>query len=290
MIRINPVRWTQRSVEAGTDQVIFAVNVPEGSIVNSVDLKVNQIKSSRQTIGTALVTALHGYLLPIPDVPGEDGPDQLWDQIVPKDTALQADDGGSENTGLDEELLDTDTRPHFEIGETHLDVTKVLGITGSDIDRIYKRVMLHTFAKTHAGYDKATETYIPTEQYKVSLNGSIRAEVDSILAFGFSSPEGLDTETTWPMLTDQTDWYRLRFVKTLVEQAAVQVLGLSDSHDWEHEPFYGAANVLSDYLEWVYEEDGSSFGSGTWQVFTEGSAWISVEGEMNTDGAITAQS
>jgi len=298
MIKINPVRWTQRTIESGTDQVIFAVNVPEGSILDSENMDVHAIQMdtpARQTIGTGLVTALHGYLMPIPDIGESNGPDQLWDEIVPKDTALQMYTGGSTvTTGVDTDPTaggtdpaTPDTRPAFEIGDVHLDVTKILGLTGSTLERLYKRVKLHTFADVHSGYHHDGETYVPTDKFNVSLNGSVRADQDSLLAFGFSSPDGLDTDNTWPMLTSQQDWYQLRFVKQVVEQAAVQVLGLSQNAD---DPFYTAADLLSDYLEWVYEEDAGSFGNGTWQVFTYGSAWLRVEGEINSGGAITGQS
>ena len=92
MLRMVARRMFTVEVADGTDQTLFAMSLPSGSVVHGIRAKVNYVCASKSSganefgMDESGAVSMEGYVLPILDPDASDNPQSLWDSLVPKDT------------------------------------------------------------------------------------------------------------------------------------------------------------------------------------------------------------
>lgn len=271
MLRMFARRWTQKSVAAGSDEIIFGVSLPAGSVVHDINAEVLCHFVSDTPLGTVTMYGVEGYLLPVFDPDSGASFETIWDQLVPKD---------SDTESVDLDTSAADTGPFFEPGEPSFQDMLDVGLVPK---RIYRRErMLHigngsVFSFRQQAGD--TIRWVPGDQFKIRVKRRIRVKVDSILVFGFASPSLDDHTGTFEKILDEFEWPQVKYMSETMRRALLHLIGLTEAG--AETPWEEATALLKKHLEPdMIEETANSWTGSTWTVATRAIIDHSTIGEF----------
>lgn len=262
------------SVVAGEDLVICGAPIPPGGKLNNVWLDIHIIGPEATSILQAVLYGIGGYVMPLPDGDAATNFDVLWDNLVPKDV----DEGAGV---LDLDTTATDTTPEFEIGE--IDWNAVFEMTALQPVEIFKRRKMITLATTSVGYNQVSgalnDLYTPVDHVNTHLKRSVKVGSPSLVLFGFSSPDTLQSVATQFTAPTEQQWVMLTYMEMALEDAFKQLIGLVETG--AETPYEEMSAFIAAILEpSIFEQDGGSFVGVTYNVFTRAVFDVSVPGRM----------
>lgn len=257
---INRHVLTQVQVAAASDRVIAHLQMPSETIMVSCQGQCHCVTSSPNSTAFAVLYGVDGFVLPDPQPGTIDSIDDVWDIQVTKDDDFSG--------GIDIDALGSDAQPVFEPGEPNISDVMDLGVVDDD-NRFFKRRKMVSFATSPSGFvDGTPDSFIPTDQFNISVNKQIQADYQSYAMLGFSAPAFDDVLATVPnTLGTEAAWAQIKYINVVLEQAWMDILGLTEAG--AETPWEDAADLLEDLLEPnIHEETAGSFTGQTWVVFT----------------------
>ncbi len=265
-------RTFERNILSGSDDVLAGVWLPAKTVVNRVRGYAACHVVAPQAIGVASMGAIEGWVLPVDDPDTQGTMEVIWDQKVPKDTAV--------------DLLDLDTEaqdatPFFEPGELYWEAVFDVG---AQPKRLYHQHWMSTYARNAIAQNRDPETPFLYE-YSPALNvnfgnGPFRTLEPALLVYGMSSPAMDATSTTESLAAlDEADWGQLQFFDHVLERAQLALLGLVETG--AETPWEEAAALLRKYLDpKVFEETAGVFSAVNWKGLGEMTVDLTVQGRM----------
>lgn len=250
-------RRGQLLVTAGTDVVMWGMSLPRGTVVHDVKGRVSVLETSNFGRQTATAYGCEIQLVPVPDPDAGTNFNNLWDQLVPKDTDQQQ---------VDLDTTAVDTSPFFEPGE--VDWTQVLDI-GKRPEKLWGRYKMLCMADgmiaTFRDDSNAAVEYAAGDRFDVRKKKNYRATQPSVLMCALASPVLDDTTATFPSAFAENEWARIKYAKQMLEQAMISLIGLEEAGS--ETPWEDQVDLLQEHLEPdLFEHTSSAFVSG--QFFT----------------------
>lgn len=261
---------SQRIVTGGVDDVVAHLMMPEGTVLHRVWLNQHIIGSEETGIHKANIFFSAGFVVPVPEPDSALSIDTLWDNIVPKDSALSV---GSEDR-------DTETLDASGLYEMGLVNPSEIIDGGTQLRRFFKRKSFMTAVTSKLLVPASTVAafvWFPHDNYKVEMAPKIRASVPSMAMIGSGTPLLTSTTSTVPTSPTSQEWSTIRFIEEALRNAFIHLLNFVESG--AESPYDTIAAIIADVLEpTVHEETAGAFESGTTAVFTEATWDFSVEG------------
>lgn len=254
----------EKTTPANTDDVLACAWIPTGGRLVKAWLDVS-LKSTVHAVTKAVLYGTNAFLLPVDDPDAQVTADVIWDRQVPKDVEETAGAYDLDTVGLV-------ATPEFEIGE--VDLAGMFQTGPYEISGGKRRSMV-TFANNPVGFD-GDNAFIPTSHFKMKLGGTPRVYEPSVVCFGLSSPEMVDsTNTEWTSPTEK-EWSQLQYAGMTLEQTLVEQMGLATGSPWAD-----ASAFLFDYAEPdAFEENGSYISPCEWLTFCKATFIVDVPGTL----------
>lgn len=269
-VRVFPKIYSQVSCPTDVDEIIGALALPGDSRLNGLSGRCQVIAETRTSVLTIASYGLHAYVVPMLDPDGTHTPQSIWDAQVPKDKNISS-------GVLDLDTENADTTSAFEMGQ--VDAEKVIGLSTAPI-QVFDRTRLLSFASPGAkAFDTADETYIATDQFRLGLKHPVEVDLPSILLFGFSSPDTLQSTTTFFIPQSDQEWAQLTYLQDTLRDAFKELVGLVEAG--AETPYEDAASIIASLLERLVEESAGAFLPVTWRVFSEFSFDLTLRGDMD---------
>lgn len=271
MQRLLAKRTAQIAVTVGTDQALYGVSVPSGSVIHDIKGDMHYlglIKAQAAAVGAAI----EGWILPIHDPDAATSFNTLWDTLVPKDTDTEV---------IDIDTEASDTAPFYEPGEP--DWTQMFDV-GLRPRKVYGFYDLMTPADGAITVFQDQETpfgieWIPGRRKKIRVKKNMRVSQHSVLVFGFGQPAYDDTTTQFETALAEDEWNRAKYLKDVIHEAMRHLFGLTEAG--AETPWEEATALLKKLLEPdVQEATAGYFASTTFTVAGRLKVDMSVEGEL----------
>lgn len=246
--------------------------VPPGGKLNNVWLETHVIGAEGVIFTHGVMYGMSGFMVPLGDADLADSVEDLWDLNVPKDINLAA--------GVwDMDEATADATPEFEIGTP--DPHALLDMNPGEVMEIFNRRRLLTLAK--GGYFKdvlaAADEVITTDFFRTHLKRTIRVNEPTMVLFGVSSPDLLQTTTVVPVAPTEIQWVLLRFLEVALENAFMSIIGLTEAG--AESPYEESMAFIASLIEeTVFEETAASYQSQSWRVFCHATFDITVPGTV----------
>lgn len=269
MFRTFPKVWSQVLCPVDTDKVLFAQPIPAGSILNNVFLNISILAEAAVLRTSAAMYGIHAYVIPIIDPDAGTTPDNLWDQMVPKDKVLSAD-----MVDMDTALVDSDA-----IAEPGLINVEGMLNVGVHPQLIFSREKFITWADQKGGYDRTADNWMPSDKIVTKMKRSVFVEFPSYFLLALSSPLTTFTQTAWKIMNTDAEWTQLQYMEYTLEDAWKNIVGLIESG--AETPYAEAMVVIGEYLEVLHEETAAAWAPQTWRAFGKASFDITVPGSLD---------
>lgn len=280
MLRMIAQRYWGIEVDDGTDEVMFGINLPVGSIVHSVNAELHFMcgsisgGSNQFPLNTATMIAVEGYVIPVHDPDTLIGMNVLWDRYVPKDTDTDV---------IDLDTAASDGTSFFEPGEVALANLYDIGVRPKKVFG-QKRLLTPMNASIHTHQAIATPAdpgkWTPGGSMRISLRKPFRVRQPSILAYAFGSPLLDDTATTSPAMLAEAQWPQLKYMEDTLKRALLHQMGVFEAG--AETPWEEASALLRFHLNPDVLEDvtGQFILSGEWSVYGMATINHSVTGTL----------
>lgn len=260
-------------VDAASDAVIADYPIPEGGRLNNVHLEVHVIGAEGMLINQATWYGISGFVLPLADADLADSVDDIWDLGVPKDVNITA-------GAWDMDEATADTTPEFEIGTP--DIHAVVDMQPGEILEIFRRRTMLSLAKGGNFKDvlAATDEVVVTDYFSTDVRRNVNVNEPSMVLFGASSPDTLQTTTTVPTAPTEIQWVLLKYLEVALEQAFMSIVGLTEAG--AETPYAESMAFIASLVEeTVFEETAASYLAQSLRVFCNSTFDITVPGSVS---------
>lgn len=264
-------RLSSIGVGPGTDEVMWGISLPSDTVVHRVSGEVH-ISGPNQKITTIqMMYGVRAAVLPILDPDAAANFQVLWDQLIPKDTDVQA---------IDLDTSATDATPFFEPGEA--DWSKVLDI-GMRPKVVYDKTKVLSAMSPHSFRFQDNQTpFLPVwsagDMFTFNFK-SFRVRQPSALVMAFASPSLDDTIATVEAALAENEWAQVKYAEETLERAMLDLLGLTEAGATT--PFEEATDVLQKHLlPDVHEETAADWGTESYHVASRALIDHSVTGRL----------
>lgn len=259
-------------LSSGSDEVISRMILPSECKVLSYKAEIHGISVNEQDIHTATFIGFDGFIVPVEDPDSLTSWDTLWDSMIKKDEPI---------SGADLELgTGTDASPFYNTGEPN--INKLLDLNTSGRHWYKSRNMVSAAKRPVAADPSSTEeNYLPSIVEGVNRGIGYTAEYMSACMVGVSVPDTAGEDTgIGSTPADETEWYQVKYVDMVLEQAAIALLGIADVPG--EDPFETQATFLLEFLEPpVVEQAATTIIAGSWNIFTVADWMIRVPGRLS---------
>lgn len=232
------------SIASGTDTVLFGCSLPSGSMLQEIKAKVQVVGQTVMAINEIAAYAMRGYILPIHDPDSAPTFDTVWDTLVPKDQT---------NDVLDLDTASSNADNFWEPGEVDMGAIFDVGLRPT---RIYDRRRFLTFARNQvfAYREQATDVvkWYGGEDFTINIGRRIRVKQPSIVVFGVSSPNMLQTSSQGEKALEENEWPRVKYFRQVLEYALADVMGLVEAG--AETPWEDATVLMKKHLDPVMYE------------------------------------
>ncbi len=265
--------FSQSAITIGTDAVVGGVWLPAGSILAGVKGDVQLVGPTELTLGQVVSYGLEGWILPMEDPDSGVTMNALWDSHVPKDTVTEL---------MDLDADAADATPFYEPGSIAWEFLFDIGMSPRRILHRHKFVTAASgsFMTRQDVETPFTEHWFPGAVERVNITRPYRVKVPSLAVFAVAVPDTLQTSATDAVGgMPETDWGRVKFIDTVMEQAMMSLLGLTESG--AETPWVEAASLLRQYMDpAVLENNAGSFAPTVWGAHGELVFDVVVPGSM----------
>ncbi len=272
MIRMFARALVNRSVAAGSDQVVLGVPLPSGSVVHDVRCDITLLQKVALAIDKVAMYACEAWIIPVTDPDTIITYDVLWDRFVPKDTDVDI---------LDLDTGATDATPFYEPGEP--DWSQLFDV-GLRPERLYHKNRLLTMANGSIMSFHDTQTpfdplWHPGDSFTIRVKKRYVVRQPSYLLIGIANPSLDDTQVPMGSTLVEEKWGQMKYVGHVLERALLHVLGVVEAG--AETPWEEATALLKEILEPdVREETAATFVSAAWDVTAKSIVDLSVEGVL----------
>lgn len=271
MLRMFARRTTQITIAAGTDEIIFGLSLPSGSVVHDIRAEVHCHFASNTPQNTIAMYAVEGYILPVLDPDAATGFEAIWDTLVPKDTDTEA---------IDLDTGAADATPFFEPGEPNF---QGLYDVGLQPERIYRRSKMLTLAKgsVFSFRQQADDVirWVPGDTFNIHVSRRLRINQPSVMVFGFASPTLDDHVTGAEAALAEEEWPQVKYAEEMLHRGLMHLMGLTETG--AETPWVEAIALLKKHLEPdMREETSGSFVGSDWIVAARATIDHSVVGNL----------
>lgn len=248
------------------------MTLPSDSVLHDIKGEIHILEDQDLNVNAATFYGLEGYILPLLDPDAGISFETLWDNLVPKDTDVQA---------IDLDTGAADTTPFFEPGES--DWAQVLDI-GMRPEKIYGRYKMLTGLNAHIKV-KDTETPFSLEArhgdlVRLRVKKRYRVRQPSVVVFGIASPALDDTTANVETALGENELGRVKYARQMLEMAMMDLLGLTETG--AETPWEEATDLLQRHLEPdVFEETATRWTSPQFSVFSDVKFDHSVVGSLS---------
>lgn len=268
MLRLLGRRRSHILATSNTDQVIFGISLPSDTVVNRIRADVHLAGTSDRTAIEGVWYGCEGWILPILDPEDNASFDVIWNQLVPKDSDVQA---------LDLDTGAQDTTGFFEPGE--VDWSQLLDV-GLRPQRIFQRLRMLSYAtaqRPHTASD--IPLWRPSDSFRIDLNRRFVVRQPSVLLFAMGVPLGDDTTSTVETALSEVEWSQVKYMEHVLERAQMDLLGLTETG--AETPWEEATDLLQAHLEPdMFEETAGAWAAWSCNVFTDALIDHSVVGTL----------
>lgn len=265
-MRVFGRRLSHKIVAAGTDSVLVSYPVPNGGSLNNIHLECHILGPEAVEFQQVCMYGLSIFALPQVDPDNAAVIDTMWDTMVPKDA----------DTGPDLDRGGAATAPEFEMGEP--DWSGVFEVGGTDVVEIFRRRKMLSTLNSMVNYEVASaaaDLWVPGDLVKAHIGRKVRANTQTIIAVGLSSPSLDETNQTGETAPTEQEWMLLQFLDLTLEQAFISLIGLVETG--AETPYVESADFIRELLEAdVFEATAGAFAPVTWNVFTRATFDIST--------------
>lgn len=268
-------RLSQRAVVGGTDQVLVGYPLPTDGVLNNVHLEVHVIGPDGSNFQSMGMYGLDGHVIPVLDPDSGASFQTIWDQMIPKDKNFVAGD-------LDLDTVAADTTPVFEIGTPNLE--GILNLVKGNTERIFKRRKYMSLANGsfYTPDVSTTDARVSIDHFTTQVRKKVRVPSPSVVLFGMSLPDTLQTTTTEPTIPAEAEWLLLMYMEVVLEQAFMSVAGLTEAG--AESPYEESMAFIGELVEDnVFEATAGSFVGNTYVVYTIATFDISVPGKISVN-------
>lgn len=259
--------------------MIAAAPLPAGGKLNAVNLSVRVIAEEDLPITDTVAYGITGYVVPVLDPDSAISIDAMWDLQIPKDVAVA------------EGAFDLDTGasvgvPEFEPGQA--DVTSIMGFGELGVKEIFRRRKFISFPDSNFGWQAGTpDTFLAVDAFDTKIKRSVFVNQPSMVLFGFSSPIMDVTVGTVDNIPSESEWTLLKYLDEFLVDAWKSLTGVITSGT--QEVGTEMALFVADLLEQaMYEQDGGTFESVTWEVTAKTTFDVTVPGRFEL-GVLTSE-
>lgn len=271
----------QRDVGPGTDEVIIAMPLPPGSVLNRVNTEFTLIGTSG-IIDSQLAVgyAVHAVLTPLDDPDSGATIGNVWDAEVSKP-------GSSDTIDLDSASVNAGSR--YEPGGLANERIWDLGI---DPEVLYHMEKIVTVATNPQGLNwaaDATLDFLPFDLIKIDLKKRHRVQYHSIFMMAIASPdwELMQHSADVGSLPSTAEWMQIQYLDSVMEKAWIDSIALIESG--AETPWDDLNSFIGPFLEEAREAGaGPIFTQATWRAMGKAHFDVSVPGRPNADGQVTA--
>ncbi len=268
-----------REVDDGSDEVLFGLTLPSGSIVHGIHAEISYVCGSISA-GANLFAAVRmgaisveGWILPILDPDAGASWDAVWDALVPKDTDVDV---------MDLDSVATDATSFFEPGE--MAMANLFNV-GLQPRRIYHHHKILSIADGAVGVVQDNQTpfqleYTPGGKLTINIGRNIAVSQPSLLAFAFGVPLMDDTAVGVPTVLSESQIPQVKYMRDVLSRAMLHQLGLIEAG--AETPWEEASALLRLHLNPdIFEDTAGLFVTqGEYIVAGEVTIRHSVTGEM----------
>lgn len=272
-------RLSQRLILTNTDEVVFGISLPSETRINKITAQIDLIGSAFADFNEATAYACEVWILPVLDVDLADKYDDIWDQLVPKDTANQT---------LDLDTVALDTTPMWEPGEP--DWTDLMEV-GLRPERIWNKQRLLNLANggsINTVQDNQTPfapVWLPGDSFRIEINKNYFVRQPSVLVCGIGIPALDQSQTNLNTALAEEKWGQVKYIGHVLQRAMLHILGVVEAG--AETPWIEATALLKEHLEPpVAEESSGYFISQSLIAYTKAMIDHSVVGEIGK-GTIT---
>jgi len=278
-MRIIGRRLCQMIVAAGTDKVMAGFPLPAGGTLNQVYLTAHIIGPEQTPYQNAVHYGVTGFVLPVRDPDNSETYDVMWDTQVPKDLALT-------QGGFDLDVGAADATPEFELGLP--DYGGIFNVTSLAPKEIFRRRKMITVASggPYEAVSSASDVYTPIDRIQTKVKQKVAVNTPSMVLFGFSSPDTLETTAVVLDIPEESEWALLQYMEVTLENAYMYLLGLVEAG--AETPYVESSTFIAELLEHMYEENAGYFKPVSWVVYCQATFDISVPGRINF-GTLTSE-
>lgn len=273
-------RISQRTIVGGTDQVLVGYPIPTDGVLNNVHLEVHVIGPDGSNFQSMGMYGIDGFVIPALDPDSGQTYQSIWDAQVPKDKNFVAGD-------LDLDTIAADTTPLFEIGTPNL--SGIINMAAGNIQRIFKRRKWMSLANGsfYTPDTAGTDARVAIDHFTTQVRKNVRVPGPSVVLFGMSLPDTLQTTTTEPTIPAEAEWLLLMYLEVVLEQAFMSLAGLTETG--AESPYEESMAFIAELVEEsVFEATAGSFVGNTYVVYTIATFDISVPGKVAV-GAVSGE-
>lgn len=269
---------SHRNVTVDTDKVIGAIPLPQGGVLEQINLDCRVIAAPGAAIATTSVVmyGVDAFVIPVVDPDATIPYETAYDQLVPKQDRAN---NGSSDFDLDTVAVDTD--PTFEPGKITLE--NIWDMNGLAPRRIFQRRRMLAFSDIGpvVGGGTAVDDWTPGESFQTVIKQKVRVSQPSYVIVAFSSP-ALDTTSTtiWVPPVGEAQWAILQYMEKFLEDAFVASLGMVEAG--AESPYEDSESYIFRMLEdTILEDTAAAFLPTVWDVFTQATFQLRVPGRLN---------
>lgn len=275
-MRVFPKIVSEVLIGPASDKIIGAFFVPPGCSWNGFWMEHSMHVEVPQKTGFAFMYGVDAYLIPIDDPDTDINLDTLWDESVPKDTAVGT-------SVLDMDTAGADATPRFELGE--INPSDLIGLSTVPEELMSPRRQLVTFPKMPVGFhmdplSPFTDRYfIPTDFYKTRSRTRKHTEVASVVLIAVSCPDYAGTDNYWTALQSTGEWLMLKYLGETLRDSWTYLSGLVSAGTQESAS--EASTLLERFMEKFYEQEGTAFGGASPPSWT---SYAKITGDISLTG------
>ncbi len=277
MTRIFSRRRGEIKLLLGTDRVLTGMSLPIGTIINNIRGEITLLGTPAALHRLDIVAyAMELWLIPVGDPDAGTAMNTTVDGRVPKD---------SDSLVMDLDIGATDATPFWEPGEVAWSQVFDVGYTP---EMLYHRDEFLTYAsgavhKFQDGVTPFANEWMAGLKFNYGVKRRLRVTQPSILVAIVASPNLDETDPTEPTQMAETEWPRIQYIESMLEQSLIHLLGLTETGaetPWIEAP----ASILAHVEPDMFEEDAGAFVAQEYRAFGEMIVDHTVEGKM---GGIT---
>jgi len=282
MLKMVARRTFAIEVDDGTDEVMFGLSLPNGSIVTDVRCKLSFICGTvgagpnQFPITSAGFIAVEGYVLPVQDPDAGVTLNGIWDRLVPKDTDVEV---------IDLDTAGLDTTSFHEPGEMAMANLLDVGLRPKRVYHHHRLITAMNGGSVHTHQAIATPAdlgrYTPGGTLNFQLTRPIRVSQPSVLVFAFGVPLMDDTTSSGAAALTEAEWAQVKYMENTLERAILHQFGVFEAG--AETPWEEASALLRKHLNPdVLEDTAAMFHTqGEYQVYGEASITHLVTGKLS---------